>query len=187
MSKFHLENWREYYNAELDEDDLKSQIEEFEEGQKVKANLSDDKLVTEVTNTLDGYIIMVGYINDETGEEDEIEIEVSGDLVYTAEYKLEDIESNLDDIEESLRDAIESGQSTFEVLAPAKVVSVSDVSIDQVECFDLEDYDERKIYDLALKEISNSLVTVTSQAHAGDFIQPPEDKNLTFICTIPSE
>lgn len=187
MSKFHIENWKEHYNAKLDEESLLDQIEEYEEGQKVKANLSDYKLVTEVTNTLDGYIIMVDYINDETGEEDEIEIEVSGDLVYTAEYKIEDVESNLDDIEESLRDSIESGQSTFEFMLPAKLVNVSNVSIDQVECFDLEDYDERKIYELALKEISSSLVTVTSQTHAGDFIQPPEDKNLTFICTIPTE
>ena len=187
MSKFHIENWKEHYNAKLDEESLLDQIEQYEEGQRVKADLSDDKLVTEVTNTLDGYIILVDYIDDETGAEDEIEIEVSGDLVYTAEYKIEDVESNLDEIEESLRDAIESGQSTFEVLVPAKVVSVSNASIDQVECFDLEDYDERKIYELALKEISSSLVTVTSQAHAGDFIQPPEDKDLTFVCTIPAE
>ena len=187
MLKFHLENWKEYYNARLDEESLLDQIEEYEEGQKVKADLSDDKLVTEVTNTLDGYIIMVDYVDDETGEEDMIEIEVSGDLVYTAEYKLEDVESNLDDIEESLRDAIESGQSTFEFMLPAKLVNVSNISIDQVECFDLDEYDERKIHDLALKEISHSLVTVTSQAHAGDFIQLPEDKNLTFICTIPAE
>ena len=187
MTKFHIENWKEHYNAKLDEESLLDQIEEYEEGQRVKADLSDDKLVTEVTNTLDGYIIMVDYVDDETGEEDEIEIEVSSDLVYTAEYKLEEIESNLDEIEESLNDAIESGQSTFEVLVPAKVVSVSNVSIDQVECFDLEDYDERKIHELALKEISHSLTTVTSQAHAGDFIQPPEDKEVKFICTIPAE
>lgn len=187
MSKFHIENWKEHYNAKLDEESLLDQIEQYEEGQRVKADLSDDKLVTEVTNTLDGYIILVDYIDDETGAEDEIEIEVSGDLVYTAEYKIEDVESNLDDIEEALQDAVESGQSTFEFMLPAKLVNVSNISIDQVECFDLEDYDERKIYDLALKDISHSLVTVTSQAHAGDFIQPPEDKNLTFVCTIPAE
>lgn len=187
MSKFQVENWKEHYNAKLNEEELLDQIEQFEEGQRAEINLSDDKLVTKVTNELDGYIIMVDYVNDETGEEDEIEIEVSGDLIYTAEYKLEDVESNLDDIEEALNDAIESGQSTFEFLLPAKLVNVSNISIDQVECFYLDEYDERKLHDLALKEISHSLENATSQAHSGDFIQPPEDKNLTFVCTIPNE
>lgn len=187
MAKFNIENWREYYDAQIDEEDLLDQIESSEEGQKVNVNLSGDRLVTEVTNELDGYIIMTEYVDDETGEEDEIEIEVSGDLTYTAEYKIGDVAANIDKIEEALEEAIESGQSTFEIIVPATLVSVSNVSIDQVECFDLEDVDIRKIYELAFREISNSLENATSQAHGGDFIQPPEDKEITFVCTIPAE
>lgn len=188
MTKFQIENWREYYNAKLDEEDLLSQIEDACEGESAAISLSGDKLITKVTHELDGYIVMAEYVDDETGDEDEIELEISGDIKYTAEYKVDSENVDLSAVEEALAEAIESGRSTFEVEAYADLVSVSDVSIDQVDCYDLDEYDERKIYNLALKEITNDLndSTYYPNSQAGDSLNPTR-KELVFICTIPAE
>lgn len=188
MTKFQIENWREYYNAKLDEEDLLGQIEDACEGESAAISLSGDKLVTKVTHELDGYIVMAEYVDDETGDEDEIELEISGDLKYTAEYKVDSEDINLSAVEEALAEAVEAGRSTFEVEVYADLVSVSDVSIDQVDCYDLDEYDERKIYNLALKEITNDLndSTYYPNSQAGDSLNPTR-KELTFICTIPAE
>lgn len=188
MTKFQIENWREYYNAKLDEEDLLGQIEDACEGESAAISLSGDKLVTKVTHELDGYIIMAEYVDDETGDEDEIELEISGDIKYTAEYKVDSEDVNLSAVEEALAEAIEAGRSTFEVEVYADLVSVSDVSIDQVDCYDLDEYDERKIYNLALKEITNDLndSAYYPNSQAGDSLNPTR-KELKFICTIPAE
>lgn len=131
---------------------------------------------------------MAEYVDDETGDEDEIELEISGDLKYTAEYKVDSEDINLSVVEEALAEAVEVGRSTFEVEVYADLVSVSDVSIDQVDCYDLDEYDERKIYNLALKEITNDLndSTYYPNSQAGDSLNPTR-KELKFICTIPAE
>ena len=188
-TKFQIENWREHYKAKLDGEELLDQIESLGEGESASIDLSGDKLVTKVTHELDGYIEVVEYVDDETGDEDEIEIEISGYLAYTVEYRFSDelIHDELDSIEEALNEAIESGQSTFEVRVLAVPVSVSNVSIDQVNCYDLDDYDDRKIYDLALRQVTQRLEHASGQAHGDDFLQPPTEKELTFICAIPAE
>lgn len=188
-TKFQIENWREHYKAKLNGEELLDQIESLGEGESASIDLSGDKLVTKVTHELDGYIEVAEYVDDETGDEDEIEIEISGDLKYTAEYRVSDelIHDEIDVIEEALTEAIEAGQSTFEVRVLAVPVSVSNVSIDQVDCYDLDDYDDRKIYDLALRQVTRRLEHASGQAHGGDFLQPPSDKELVFICTIPAE
>ena len=188
-TKFQIENWREHYHAKLDGEELLDQIESLGEGESASIDLSGDKLTTKVTNELDCYIEVVEYVDDETGDEDEIELEISGDLKYTVEYRISDelIHDEIDDIEAALAESVESGQSTFEVRVFAVPVSVSDVSIDQVDCYDLDEYDERKIYDMALRQVTNRLEHASGQAHSGDLLRPPTEKELTFICTIPAE
>lgn len=190
MTKFQAENWREHYNAELDEEDLDDQINRSSEGSLSSFSLDGDKLVTKVASELE-CVFMLEYVDDESGFDDEIETEVDGNLTYTAEYKVnsDHFVDGVDEIEDALNEAIESGQSTFEVKVLAEPVSVSDVLIeaDRIECYDIDEYDEHKMLELAIKDVENGLNHASYQAHAGDSFQPPSDKELTFICTIPAE
>lgn len=189
-TRFQIENWREYYKAELDEEDLDDQINRWSEGSLSSFSLDGDKLVTKVASELE-CVFMLEYVDDESGFDGEIETEVDGNLTYTAEYKVnsDHFVDGVDEVEKALNDAIESGQSTFEVKVLAESVSVSDVLIeaDRIECYDIDEYDERKMLELAIKDVENGLNHASYQAHAGDSFQPPSDKELTFICTIPAE
>ena len=190
MAKFQAENWREYYNAKLDDEDLDDQINRWSEGSLSSFSLDGDKLVTKIVSELE-CVFMLEHVDDESGFDDEIETEVDGNLTYTAEYKVnsDHFVDGVDEVEEALNEAIESGQSTFEVKVLAEHVSVSDVLIeaDRIECYDIDEYDEHKMLELAIKDVENGLNHASYQAHAGDSFQPPSDKEVRFICTIPVE
>lgn len=191
--KFHLEDWMNYYNAKLDEEDLNSRIDDLYEGYpNAKIDLSGDTITTHVESGLALYLDMF-FEDVETGEEIETEAYVVADFSYTDIYKLDDLDSDdLEEIEESLNESINAEESTFDINVSATVIEVRDVEITDIEQHDIdEDLVERIGGESAIvRALRESVTRELSQwkdaRHNGDFIQPPQDKEVKFICTIPT-
>ena len=188
QAKFHLENWREYYNAKLDEDDLKSQIDGAYEGECTDLDDCGDTIYTSVEACVND-VTYVTYEDDETGEEiEDQEVYYTAYFSYNVKYQISnDLDYYMDDIERALNDAIESGQSTFEIEVPYIAVDTYDVSIDSIENDSGVDVSESDLYDAVSEDILGGLDEPTDARHNGDCIQPASDKSMRFICTIPAE
>lgn len=192
--KFHLEDWMNYYNAKLDEEDLNSRIDDLYEGYpNAQIDVSGDTITTHVESGLALYLDMF-FEDVETGEEIETEAYVVADFNYTVVYKLDDLDSDdLEEIEESLNEAINAEESTFDISVSTTVIEVRDVEINDIEQHDIdEDIVERIGGESAIvRSLRESVTRELSQwkdaRHNGDFIQPPQDKEVKFICTIPAE
>lgn len=194
--EFQVEDWMNYYNAKLDEADLNDSIDSYYEGYPTaKIDVAGDTITTEVESSLALYMGMF-FEDAETGEEIETDAYVVADFTYTVVYKVDnDLDDYIEDIEESLNEAIKSGSSTFEITVPAEVVEVRDVDVTYVEqCrFDDDELAERiaggesAIIREIKSDIEQDLSEATDARHNGDCIQPPADKDVKFVCTIPAE
>ena len=194
--EFQVEDWMNYYNAKLDEADLNDSIDSYYEGHPTAViDVSGDTITTEVESGLALYMGMF-FEDAETGEEIETDAYVVADFTYTVVYKVDnDLDDYIEDIEESLNEAIKSGSSTFAITVPAEVVEVRDVDVTCVEqCqFDDDELAERiaggesAIIREIKSNIEQDLSEATDARHNGDCIQPPADKDVKFICTIPAE
>lgn len=194
--EFQVEDWMNYYNAELDEADLNDSIDSYYEGHPTAViDVSGDTITTEVESSLALYMSMF-FEDAETGEEIETDAYVVADFTYTVVYKVDnDLDDYIEDIEESLNEAIKSGSSTFAITVPTEVVEVRDVDVTYVEqCqFDDDELAERiaggesAIIREIKSNIEQDLSEATDARHNGDCIQPPADKDVKFVCTIPAE
>lgn len=192
--KFHLEDWMNYYNAKLDEEDLNGSIDDLYEGYpNAKIEMSDDKITTHVEA---GFALDLDlFFEDvETGEEIETEAYFVADYDYTVVYKIDSLDSDdLEEIEEALNEAVNEEESTFEITVPATVIEVRDVDITNLEQCDIDEdileriNDESAIVRSLQKSVTQELGRWKDARHNGDFIQPPQDKEVKFICTIPAE
>ena len=187
--KFHKENWVEYYDVKLDESSLEDEIDSSYEGTLINYDLSGDVLRTRTSSQVYDYIVYdtVIDINDED-EDEEIEVEFSVDarFSYTTSYHVCFDEIDIEELEESLQYALNSGSSKFEIEVEAEMRSVSNIDVD-VESFEAdEDIHFADPYEVIAQTIEYELTESRYQAHAGDMIQPPIDKTLRFICTIPN-
>lgn len=193
--KFNTENWMSYYNAKIDEKYLSDYIDNCFEGYPdAKIDASGDTITTRVES---GFCYCIGmfFEDAETGEEIETESDVTADFAYTVIYKVDnDLDDFIEDIEESLNEALNNGESTFEIIAPISVVEVNGVEVTNVEDHGLDDDlverisgGESAIVREIQKSIERDLSEETDARHTGDFIQPPMDKEVRFICTIPSK
>lgn len=193
--KFHTEDWLNYYNAKIDERYLGDYIDDCYEGYPdAKIEMSSDTITTHVES---GFSYCIGMIFEdaETGEEIETESDVTADFEYTVVYKVDnDLDDFIEDIEESLNEAINADESTFEIIVPISVVEVKNVEVTYVENHHLDDDfvarisgGESAIVREIQSNIERDLSEATDARHNGDFIQPPQDKEVTFICTIPTK
>lgn len=193
--EFQVEDWMSYYSAKIDEKYLSDYIDNCYEGYPdAKIDASGDTITTRVESGF-SYCIGMFFEDAETGEEIETESDVTADFDYTVVYKVDnDLDDYIEDIEESLNEAIKSGSSTFEIIVPISVVEVNGVEVTNVEDHGLDDDlverisgGESSIVREIQKSIERDLSEETDARHTGDFIQPPMDKEVRFICTIPSK
>lgn len=193
--EFQVEDWMSYYSAKIDEKYLSDYIDNCYEGYPdAKIDASGDTITTRVESGF-SYCIGMFFEDAETGEEIETESDVTADFDYTVVYKVDnDLDDYIEDIEESLNETIKSGSSTFEIIVPISVVEVNGVEVTNVEDHGLDDDlverisgGESAIVREIQKSIERDLSEETDARHTGDFIQPPMDKEVRFICTIPSK
>lgn len=193
--EFQVEDWMSYYSAKIDEKYLSDYIDNCYEGYPdAKIDASGDTITTRVESGF-SYCIGMFFEDAETGEEIETESDVTADFDYTVVCKVDnDLDDYIEDIEESLNEAIKSGSSTFEIIVPISVVEVNGVEVTNVEDHGLDDDlverisgGESAIVREIQKSIERDLSEETDARHTGDFIQPPMDKEVRFICTIPSK
>ena len=192
-TKFHLEDWMNYYDAKLDEEDLNHAIELYREGYpNAKINVSGDVITTHVEA---GFALDMNMFFEDivTGEEIENRSFTVAEFRYTVDYKLDDLKYDIDDIEKSLNQAIESGQSKFSLLVSMNVIGVRDVEITEIESHSLsKDLVERvggeqSVVESLRKTVMRDLTEWTDTNQDEGFLQPPQYKLVRFICTIPAE
>lgn len=193
MQKFQIEDWMNYYDAKLDEEDLNHAIELYREGYpNAKINVSGDVITTYVEA---GFALDMDMFFEDivTGEEIENRSFTVAEFRYTVDYKLDDLKYDIDDIEKSLNQAIESGQSKFSFLMSMNVIGVRDVEITEIESHSLSrDLVERvggeqAVVESLRKTVMRDLTEWTDTNQDEGFLQPPQYKLVRFICTIPAE
>ena len=183
--KFHIEDWLNYYNAKLDEDDLKDSFSEEDLSGATSIQFDGEIISADLESNVSD-LISVMAVDDETDEEEEYEVEIFADFTYSVDYKIDDLEEYIEDFTRSLNDAIDKEESTFEIRVPFVAGKAYDLEVNVTEIYD-DEVDEGKVRQAAFEHISDSLDEPTFQMHHGDSIQPPQDKEVTFICTIPAE
>ena len=193
-TKFHTEDWMRYYNTRIDEDYLNASIDDYYEGYPdAKIEVSGDKITTHVNSGLALDLILL-FEDVNTGEEIEEEVYVVADFDYTVDYKIDDLdEDSIEEIQKKLDQTINTSQSSFEAPVHITVIETRDVEITYLEQHDLDDElverigGESKIISALQKAVEKEFLTYKDARHNGDFIQPIEDKEVKFICTIPAE
>ena len=188
--KFHIEDWMNYYKAEIDEDDLK-ELFDSEDCSKAKSISFDGETISADLESDVSKHVYVTSTDDDTGAEDEYEVEVSAEFAYSVDYKIDDIERRIEDFSESLNEALNKEESTFEIRVPFLAGEVYDLDLDNVETYESEidedKVDKDDVYQATFESIKDDLSNSTFEMHHGDSIQPPRDKDVKFICTIPAE
>lgn len=192
--EFHIDDWMNYYKAEIDEDDLSGSVaDNYDEGSGcTSVTVSGDTIVTRVESGISELLLM-HFEDAETSEEIEIEEVVTADFEYTVVYKIDDdIDDLADEFEEALNEALESGQSTFTIKVPAEVVEVKDVEVTNVENHHIDDEIVARIAggeSAIVRSIEEYLEYKLTDTASFDFysITPPSDKEVRFICTIPTD
>lgn len=184
--QFHVENWVEYYKAELDDDNLKNIIDEYYEGTLLSYYVSDDVLETSVSSQLYDYYVSEVYLNEETYEEIDAEFEIDAIINYETNYQMLFNEVDFDKCQEALNNALESGESTFVVEVEADVTFASIFNIDVTAYREHEELDADETYQLIEKSIERDFLESRYNASASNTLQRPSDKILRFVCTIPS-
>lgn len=192
-TKFHVEDWMNYYNAKFDEEHFIDEIINGScEGESAKVRISGDLITSDVESSF-SYCIGMIFEDGETGEEVEMEADVWSEYSYTARYKLIGIDNYIDDIEEAIEEAIKDGRSTFEFEMYANLLDVSNVDASNAMTNDIGDEElerfggEKALLREVVANVKRDLSEETDARFACDFIQPPSDKLVRFICTIPAE
>ena len=186
MAKFHLEDWMSYYKARFYEDDLKDLFDEEDCSTATSIHFDGSTIEVDLESGV-SEIICVEIEDDETGQEKEYDVEIGADFSYSVDYTIsEDLDEYLEDFQNALDEAIESGQSTFKIEVPFKAGEAYNIEVGEVEIYD-DEVDEEEVYAEAVRSIKRGLANATFEMHHGDHIQPPSDKLVKFICTIPTE
>ena len=183
--KFHIEDWMNYYKARLDEDDLKDLFSEEDLSGATSIQFDGETISVDLESNISDLISAMS-VDDETDEEDEREVEIFAEFTYSVDYKMDNLEEYIEDFTRSLNDAIDKEESTFEIRVPFVAGKAYDLEVNVTEIYD-DEVDEGKVRQAAFEHISDSLDEPTFQMHHGDSIQPPQDKEVTFICTIPTK
>lgn len=183
--KFHIEDWINYYKVELDEEDL---IDSFdsEDLSKVTSIYFDGETLSVDLESNVSDLVYVTRADDETGEEEEHEVEIFADFSYSVDYKIDDLEKRLEDFNEALNEAINKEETTFEIRVPFVAGEAFDLDVDVTEIYN-DEVDEDDVRQAAYESIECGLASASFEMHHGDSVQPPCDKEILLICTIPTE
>ena len=183
--KFHIEDWINYYKVELDEEDL-IDLFDSEDLSKVTSIYFDGETLSVDLESNVSDLVYITNTDDESGEEEEHEVEIFADFSYSVDYKIDDLEKCLEDFNEALNEAINKEESTFEIRVPFVAGEAFDLDVDVTEIYN-DEVDEDDVHQAAHKSIECGLASASFEMHHGDSVQPPSDKEIKFICTIPSE
>lgn len=177
----------DYYDAKLDKDDLKYLIDE-EDCSNVTSIQFDGSLIATSLESSVSEIISVESTDDETGEETEYDVEIGAEFSYSVEYNLntQDLEHYIKDFDEALNESLNLEESTFEIRVPFTASEAYDLNVYGVEIYD-DEADEDEVYAEVVRYLEQSLKRPTDARHNGDFVQPPSNKMVRFICKIPTE
>ena len=189
--KFNTDNWRDYYNAEIDEAYVKDLFKEYECSRVTSAHFYDETLDVRLEADFGGVVYPPEYCY-ETGEEIESRDGVEIEATYFCEiyYKIGNIESHIEDFNAALNNAIKNGESKFEIIVPFVIDEIYDIQLEDVEVHD-EEMDEEVLLEPVFGAVACRLDNVASdvklEINSGSPILPPSDKEIKFICTIPAE
>lgn len=184
--QFHVENWVEYYKAELDDDALKNIMNEYYEGTLLSYYISGNVLETSVRSQLYDYYVSDVYLNEETYEEIDAEFIIDAIINYEANYQILFNEVDFDKCQEAFNDTLESGESTFVVEVEAEVNIASIFDIDVTSYRQHEELDADEAYQVIEKSIERNFLESRYNVSARNTLQRPSDKILRFVCVIPN-
>ena len=183
--KFHIEDWMNYYKAEIDEDDLKESFDSEDCSKATSISFDGETISADLESSV-SECVSVTCTDDETDEESERDVEIFAEFDYSVDYKMDNLEEYIEDFNESLNEALNQEETTFEIRVPFVAGEAYDLDVDVTEIYDDEvNYDD--VHRAVFESIENGLTYPTFEMHHGDFIQPPSDKEIKFICTIPAE
>ena len=183
--EFHIDDWMNYYKAKLDEDDLKDSINDQDLSDATSIRFDGSIIKADLESNMSDLVNVIA-VDDETDEEEEYEVEIFADFSYSVDYKIDDIESYIEDFNEALNDALDKEESTFEIKVPFSAGEAYNLEVNVTEIYD-DEVDEDDVRQSAYEMVRDSLAEESFQMHHGDAIQPPRDKEVLFICTIPSK
>lgn len=183
--KFHIEDWINYYKAKIDEDDLKESFDSEDCSEATSIYFDGETISVDLESNVSD-LIYVTRADDESGEEEEHEVEIFADFSYSVDYKIDDLEKCLEDFNEALNEAINKEETTFEIRVPFVAGEAFDLDVDVTEIYN-DEVDEDDVHQAAYKSIKCGLASASFEMHHGDSVQPPCDKEILFICTIPTK
>lgn len=186
--RFHIEDWIDYYNAELDDDDFRELIF-FEDHSKITSGYFDNVTTASISLESDTIIsVRVTIIDEETGDEREDDVEVDVDFRYSVDYTLDQdrLRKRSRDLNRALNDALDQEAHMFEILVPFTASGAYDIDVDCIDIYD-DRAEEGEVYAVVSDEIESRLTDSSSRRRMKGSIKPPSDKDIRFICKIPDE
>lgn len=186
--RFHIDNWMDYYNAELDDDDFRELIFE-EDHSKITSGYFDHVTTTSINlESNANMIVRVTIIDEETDDEREDDVEVEVDFRYSVDYTLDQdrLKKRIRDLNRALNDAIDQGAYTFEIGVPFTASEAYDIDICCIDIYD-DRAEEGEVYAVVSDEIESRLTDSSSRRRMKGSIKPPSDKDIRFVCKIPDE
>lgn len=186
--RFHIDNWMDYYNAELDDDDFRELIFE-EDHSKITSGYFDHVTTTSINlESNANMIVRVTIIDEETDDEREDDVEVDVDFRYSVDYTLDQdrLKKRIRDLNRALNDALDQEAYMFEILVPFTASEAYDIDVDCIDIYD-DRAEEGEVYAVVSDEIESRLTDSSSRRRMKGSIKPPSDKDIRFVCKIPDE
>ena len=189
--KFNTEDWRNYYNAEIDEAYLKDLFKEEECSRVTSSNFYDETLDVRLEADFSGIVYPSRYYNESDEVESQEGVEIEATYFCEIYYKVGNLNDRIENFNEALNNAIKNGESKFEIIVPFVIDEIYDIQLEDAEACG-EDVDEDSILEPIFDAVACRLDNVaakwkTLEITDGSPIQPPQDKEIKFICTIPAE
>lgn len=186
--RFHIDDWMDYYHAELDDLDLKELIFQ-EENSRITSGYFDHATTTSVNLESNAIIsVCATIIDDETGDEREDDVEVDVDFSYSVDYTLDQdgLKKRIRDLNRALNDALNQEAYMFEILVPFTASEAYDINVSVIDVYS-DEADEGEVYAVVSDEIKSRLTNLPSRKRMKESIKPPSNKDVRFICKIPDE
>ena len=186
--RFHIEDWMDYYHAEIDDLDLKELIF-FEEHSVITSGYFDHATTTSVNLESNAIVtVCATIIGEETGDEREDDVEVDVDFSYSVDYTLDQdrLKKRIRDFNRALNDALDHGAHMFEIRVPFAASEAYNIDVSVVDIYD-DEADEEEVYTVVSDEIKSRLTNSSPKRRMKESIKPPSNKDIRFICRIPDE
>ena len=184
--KFQLDNFLKYYKAEIDRSWLRDQLYSENEGELKSCEIEGDMLKTVTDAFVADVELMVPAIDEESGEEIEVELYVYTDYKYTTWYRILVERLDVDKCEETLQTAIDKGESKFVVDVDVSVYEIANIEADVSGCSATPEISKNEIYNIIDACISHDSKILMYDPGIQETFRQPSDKIVRFICTIPS-